>query len=341
MKGSRVFLLCALVFTAITPLLPGQTEAVRPKIVVAGLSPEEVSALQEEFPQAEFASAGREELQTIAVDADALVGTCNRDAIRAAKKLRWVQIFSAGAEYCVFPEMVNSDIALTNAKIVQGPEIADHAMALLLALTRNLNVALSEKASRSWDREKYNPIELRGKTALIIGLGGIGTQVAERAHGFGMRVLAVDPKDIPLRNSVERVEKPDRLLQLLPQADVLFMCAPHTARTERMMSTREFGAMKTGSFFINVSRGKTVDTEALVEALKEGRLAGAGLDVTDPEPLPAQHPLWAMPNVVITPHIAGQSDQIEGRIKELMRENVERFLKGLPLRNLVDKSAGY
>ena len=184
-------------------------------------------------------------------------------------------------------------------------------------------------------------IELRGKTALVIGLGGIGTQVAERAFAFGMRVLAVDPKDIPYMRAVERTVKPDALNSVLPEADVVFMCAPHTPRSEGMLGRDQFRRMKRGAYFINVSRGRTVQTEALVEALERGQLSGAGLDVTHPEPLPQSHPLWSMKNVVLTPHIATLSDQGWERRVELVEENLRRFAVGLPLYHVVDKEKGY
>ncbi|MDA2928153.1 D-2-hydroxyacid dehydrogenase [Acidobacteria bacterium AH-259-G07] len=321
-------------------------------IVVTGLTPDQVKELRAAVPGARLITAHGKDVPQKVPEADALIGTCNVEAIRAGKSLRWVQVFSAGVERCMFPELVNSDIVLTNAKIIQGPEIADHAMGLLLSMTRSLHRQIPNKAKQEWTRDQYTRegihkpsgermIELRGKTALIIGLGGIGTQVAQRAAGFDMRILAVDPKDIPFMKSVERVAKPDQLSQLLPQADVVFMCAPHTAQTEGMLGAKEFALMKPGAYFINVSRGKTVQTAALVEALKGGHLAGAGLDVTDPEPLPKGHPLWSLDNVVITPHLAGRSDQVWRRRIELFKENMRRFVEGLPLLHVVDKNKGY
>jgi phosphoglycerate dehydrogenase-like enzyme len=184
-------------------------------------------------------------------------------------------------------------------------------------------------------------IELRGRTALVIGVGGIGTQVAQRAAAFGMRVFAVDPKDAPLHRDLTYVGKPDELDVLLPEADVVFSCVPRTPRTEGMLGRAQFDAMKKGAYVINVSRGAIIDTDALVAALLSGKLAGAGLDVTDPEPLPNGHALWKMDNVIITPHVAGQSDRIGERRMRLYRENIVRFVTGKPLRNVVDKQLGY
>jgi phosphoglycerate dehydrogenase-like enzyme len=195
---------------------------------------------------------------------------------------------------------------------------------------------------RGWERRSRLPlIELRGRTALVIGVGGIGTQVAQRAVAFGMRVLAVDPVDVPLHRDLTYVGKPDELDVILPDADVVFSCVPRTPRTEGMLGKPQFDLMKDGAYVINVSRGAIIDTDALVAALRSGKLAGAGLDVTDPEPLPSDHPLWKMDNVIITPHVAGQSDRIGERWTRLFRDNIVRFVTGQPLRNVVDKQLGY
>lgn len=321
--------------------------SVVPKVVITGLSPAQVEEIRNAVPEVEIVVANRKELAEKVGEAVALVGAGSRDLIRAGKKLRWVQVFDAGIEEYNFPELVNSDIVLTNTKIIQAPEVADHAMALLLALTRNLHRVLRSrdmwetKDSWEWVHPAHRPIELRGKTALIIGLGGIGIQIAERASAFGMNVMGVDPRDVPFINSVQLAYKPDQLDEALPQANVVFMAAPHTRQTEGMLGPKEFALMKRGAYLINISRGKTIHTDALVQALKDGRLAGAGLDVTDPQPLPKDHPLWQFENIVITPHIAGQSDHNRERRFQLIKDNVRRFARGLPLRNVVDKNKGY
>ncbi len=262
------------------------------------------------------------------------------EVLRAGSRLRWLQTASAGVERLVSSdELVASDIVLTNAKILQGPEIADHAFALLLNLTRDVRF-FNEQVT--WNRENRLPIiELRGKTALIIGLGGIGTQIAQRAAAFEMRVIAVDPKDIPMTRDVAYVGTPDQLDELLPQADVVFSSVPHTPASRGMLGEEQFALMKDGVYVVNVSRGPIIDTDALVAALRSGKVRAAGLDVVDPEPLPDGHPLWSMPNVAITPHIATLSDHSIERRVILFRENIERFLNGRPLRNVVDKKLGY
>lgn len=274
-------------------------------------------------------------------DADAILGTITPELFCAAPKLRWVHLYSAGAERYLFPELVESNVTLTSARIIQGPEIADHAMALLLALTRGIPRAVANRLEEGWPREGWRAVELRGKTAVVIGVGGIGSQIAERAQAFGMKVIGVDPRDYPLVTFIEQYVPPDRLDAVLPRADVVFVAAPHTRESEGMMGKHQFDLLKRGAYFIAVSRGPLYDMAALVKLLGEERLAGAGLDVTNPEPLPKGHPLWRFTNVIITPHMAWQSDGIGARQLELINDNIARFLEGGPLRNVVDKRKGY
>jgi D-2-hydroxyacid dehydrogenase (NADP+) len=235
----------------------------------------------------------------------------------------------------------NSNIILTNNKIVQGPEIADHAFAMLLFTSRQLNVFYKNKQEENWQPRPFHGIELRGKTAVIIGVGGIGTQIALRAYGFGMNVIGVDPEDKPFVPYISRMVKPDQLDEVIPEADVVFISAPDTAKSHKMMGMHEFDLMKQNSFFICVSRGGLYDMNGLVKALDSRKLTGAGVDVTDPEPLPKGHPLWKFDNVMITPHIAGRSDKDNARMIGTIKENVRRFGAGLPLINVVDKQKGY
>lgn len=308
-----------------------------------------IEKLGSEFPALEVvAFSNPRDLLEKAAGCQAIVGlyvgggVSMDDILAAAPNLEWMQTSSAGVEsFLTSKQLVENDVILSNTRIIQGPEIADHAMGLLLNLTRDMKF-YNEQMARGWQRASRLPlIELRGKTALIIGLGGIGTQIAQRAKAFGMRVLAIDPKDFPLNGVVERVGKPDDLDDMLPEADVVFSSVPLTAASRGMIGEAQFKAMKEGVYFINVSRGRIVDTDALVAALQSGKVRAAGLDVTDPEPLPDGHPLWAMGNVTITPHIATMSDQLESRRTALFEENVARFLSGRPLRNVVDKPKGY
>jgi phosphoglycerate dehydrogenase-like enzyme len=278
-------------------------------------------------------------------DADAVIGEPGPAEVRAGKNLKWVQTMSAGVERILHlsgsNDLRDSSIVLTNNKVVQGPEIADHAMAMLLMMSRRLNVYYRERAQERWRGGGFQGIELNGKTAVIVGLGGIGTQIAVRASAFGMTVIGVDPEPKPFMPFVSKVVMPDQLDQVLPQADVVFISAPHTPRSHKMMGSKEFELMKRGSYFVAVSRGGLYEMNGLVAALDSRRLAGAGVDVTDPEPLPPGHALWKFDNVVITPHVAGRSDRDRERMIGTLRENIRRFAEGKPLLNVVDKQKGY
>jgi D-2-hydroxyacid dehydrogenase (NADP+) len=327
--------------SAVLAGLPALAE--QKKIVVTGMDADSIAQMSAASPGATVVAAETDKNKLLhqVADADAIFGTINPDLFHAAKKLKWVQIYSAGVETYRFPEFTNSNVTLTNCKIIQGPEISDHAFALLLALTRDLYQIIPTKSKEEWARDRYHPLELRGKTAVVIGVGGIGSQIAQRAHAFGMHVIGVDPKEYPLTSDVEKIVPPDRIDTVLPLADVIFVSAPHTPQSEGMLGPKQFEEMKKGAFFIAVSRGKLYNTEALVKALDSRRLAGAGLDVTNPEPLPKGHPLWKFDNVLITPHIAGQSDGLPARRMELISENIRRFVSGEPMLNVVDKVKGY
>jgi D-2-hydroxyacid dehydrogenase (NADP+) len=278
-------------------------------------------------------------------DADAYVGNIKPAEVRAGKNLKWVAIMSAGVENALFlsggNDLRDSNIVLTNNKVVQGPEIADHALAMLLMLTRRLYHYEAMKQQEQWERQPFQGIELRGKNAVVIGCGGIGTQIAIRANAFGMKVTGVDPEDKPFQPYFEKIVKPDQLDDVIPQADVVFISAPHTEKSHKMVGMHEFELMKKNSYFIAVSRGGIYEMPGLVKALDSRQLAGAGVDVTDPEPLPKGHPLWKFDNVIVTPHIAGRSDQDQGRMIGTVKENIQRFVDGWPLVNVVDKQKGY
>ena len=327
----------AILFFALAAL-PAAAEQL--KIVVTGTAASMVPELQIVAPNVTFVNGSPDKLVEQVADADAILGGITPELFRAAKKLKWVHVYSAGVERYRFDEFIHSNVTLTNGKIIQGPEIADHALALLLSLTRDLHRVIPARTKEEWKRD-YKAIELRGKTAVVIGVGGIGSQISQRANAFGMTVIGVDPKDMPFNPYVSRMVTPDRLDSVLPLADVVFISAPHTPESEGMVGPRQFELMKKGAYFIAVSRGKLYNTEALVKALDEKRLAGAGLDVTNPEPLPKGHPLWKFENVIITPHVATVSDGVGARHRELVRDNVARFAKGEPLRNVVDKIKGY
>ena len=345
------------VFLVAVPLLVAQSK----KIVVVGLNASDIQQLQKAnpgvrivpglppeqagvtpvTPDAPTADAQRQELLREVADADAFIGGPTREVLQAAKNLKWVQVLSAGVENYQYPELMNSGILLTNGKKIASPGIADHAMAMLLSLTRKMTHFIAVRPNEEWVREDYSLLELKDKTAVVIGVGGIGSNVARRAWAFDMKVIGVDIQQMNPTPFVERFVYPDRLNEVLPQADVVFMCVPHTKNSEGMMGAEQFKLMKKGSFFIAVSRGKTYSLNGLVEGLDSKRLEGAGVDVTDPEPLPKGHPLWKFDNVIITPHIATQCDGEIPRRMAMIQENVARFAKGEQLINVVNKQEGF
>jgi phosphoglycerate dehydrogenase-like enzyme len=287
-----------------------------------------------------------EEAVAQVADADAVVGIVTPEILEAGGNLRWVQAPSAGVErYLAMPGMRDSDVVLTNAQRLYGPEIAEHVIGMVLALTRGLRTSIPIQASGEWARstisETMPMVEVRGKTMLVVGLGGIGTEVARLAHGIGMGVIATRSSRREGPAFVDYVGLADELNDLASRADVVVNCVPLTPATTGMFDAEFFAGMKPTAYFVNIGRGKSVKTEALVAALREDRIAGAALDVTDPEPLPSDHVLWTMPNVVITPHISARSDGAGERRWMLYRENLRRFVAGEPMLSVVNKERGY
>jgi phosphoglycerate dehydrogenase-like enzyme len=330
----------------LTLILTTALTAQQKKILVAGGNPELVGQLQSASSQVKIVPVTGDAIMREIVDADGFIGEITSAQVKAGKQLKWVGLMSAGVERSLFPAdgtsaLRDSNIILTNNKVVQGPEIADHALAMLLMLSRNLYKLYQNDQNQVWDPRSFHGIELNGKTAVVIGMGGIGNQIAVRAWAFGMNVIGVDPEDRPFTPFVKRYVKPDQLDDVMPEADVVFISVPDTPKSHKMMGGREFSLMKKNSYFIAVSRGAIYDMPGLVKAMDEKRLAGAGVDVTDPEPLPKDHALWKFDNAVITPHIAGRSDMDAGRMVGTLRENVKRFVEGKPMINVVDKQKGY
>jgi phosphoglycerate dehydrogenase-like enzyme len=316
------------------------------RIVVRVDSPARLAGFQQAAPGVEFVAA-KDEAAALALiaDADALIGFCEPNLVAAGKRLRWIQLFTAGAGPCSeIPEVRKRNIVVTNMQRISGPEIAEHSLAMLLAFTRGLNTWLPQQKQGRWDQSAFpmrSMWELQGRTLLVVGLGGIGTELAERASGLGMRVIATRASAAEKPSFVDYVGKPDELLKLAGQADVVVNCTPLLPSTLNLFDAKFFAAMKPGGYFINVGRGKSVVQGDLLAALRSGQLAGAGLDVTEPEPLPADHPLWQLPNVIITPHVAATSDRVFARVFLLAQENTRRYVAGDRLLSVVDTARGY
>jgi phosphoglycerate dehydrogenase-like enzyme len=283
-----------------------------------------------------------EELSRLLPEADVVFGAINAEMLARAKNLRWLQATEAGVDRLLFPELIASRVVMTNMARMFAPAISETAIALLLSLTRGLNrYYIPQFAKRTW-RPERNLVEVDGMTMGIVGLGGLGSATAMRAHyGFNMRILATDAKPMARPVFVDTLREPAWLMEMVPQVDILVSAAPATKETLGIFDERVFKAMKKTAYFINISRGTLVENEALVRALKEGWIAGAGLDVANPEPLPSSHPFWDCPNLVITCHTAGYAPQRQIRLVGLLAENVRRYSSGLPLMNVVDKQRGY
>jgi phosphoglycerate dehydrogenase-like enzyme len=335
-------------FLALLLLLVPQ-QAPRPLTFLASdLTPAQQAELAPLAPKLKVLNlASREEALAHAAEADGIDARfATPEFLKAAPNLVWVQAMSAGVDrYVALPGIANDDkLVLTNMKGVHGPAIADHVFAMLLSQTRDLRFFAGEQAGSRWTREGSGtrPVALQGQTLLVVGLGGIGSEVAQRAHGFGMKVIATRRNAAtPSPEWIEHVGPPEELAALLPQADVVVVCVPLTKETERLFDAKALGLMKSTAYFVNIARGKVVDTAALVAALQAKKLAAACLDVTDPEPLPKESPLWAMKNVVITPHVASDAALTDERSWALFKENLRRFAAGEKLENVVDKKAGY
>jgi phosphoglycerate dehydrogenase-like enzyme len=268
-------------------------------------TPEEMADLAKIAPNVHIvAGLSRQEAVARAAEADGVEAEyATSDFLAKATKLTWIQGHGAGVEQYFRMKQItgNPAIVLTNMRGVHGPAIADHAMALLLGLTRDLPFYFGLQSAGHWAKGEttpMQPIALDGLTMFVVGPGGIGMEVARRAHGFGMHVTAVRRTKGTVPSFIERMGQPNEFLPMLAQADVVVICVPLTKETLHMFDAKAFAAMKRGSYLINVTRGKIVDTAAMMEALRDGRLAGAGMDVTDPEPLPADHPLWHFPAYV-------------------------------------------
>jgi phosphoglycerate dehydrogenase-like enzyme len=317
------------------------------KIVFASrFGGQQQDTLEREFPGTTFVSAPDLESQLRELPyADAVISWPQREALLVAQRLRWVHCTSAGIERIrQLPELIEMDaVTLTNGRGAHAATIADHTFAFILAFTRNLRDIMEDQRAHRWERaaRSQGARELSGSTLGILGLGKIGSQIARRAPGFGLQLRALDVNPAAEAPGVSEVWPLERLHEFLPTVDYLAIAIPITAETRHLIGARELALMRPDAYLCVMSRGGIVDQEALAEALKEGRLAGAGLDATEPEPLPAQHPLWDLPNVIISPHCSGASRQTSERGREILRQNLTRFLAGEPLINQCDKRAGF
>jgi phosphoglycerate dehydrogenase-like enzyme len=287
----------------------------------------------------------RAEAARLAVDADGVIGFCTPEVLAAGRGIRWIQVLFAGVERCIgLPGFAERGIALTNMQKIAGPVMSEHVLAFMFGLTRGLATYVPLQARGEWADEAVPEERLwtiEGKTMLVAGLGGIGTEVARRANALGMTVIATRNTGTDGPPFVSEVGLGGDLHRFAARADVIVNTLPLNDHTRGLFDRKFFDAAKRGALFINVGRGATVVTEDLIAALKDGRIGGAGLDVTDPEPLPPDHPLWRAPNVLITPHVAAGIDTGDEPRWLIARENLRRYAAGGKLLSEVDVGRGY
>lgn len=305
-------------------------------------------------------AANADEAAREIVSADAFFGKLTPALLAAAGRLRWVQAPTASLEHYLFPELVEHPCQLTNMRGLFSDVIADHVLGLVLCFARNLHRYIRQQASATWEpvggeQARTNlaagpgsvsaidraHLHLADATMGIVGLGAIGSEIARRAAAFGMSVLAVDPRPRQEAPGCRECWPIERLGELLERSDFVVIAAPHTPQTAKMFRREQFRGMRRSAYLINIGRGAIVDLADLTAALEAGEIAGAGLDVFEIEPLPAEHPLWTMPGVIMTPHVAGVSPRIAERHLAVLLENVGRFVRGEELQNLVDKRQWY
>ncbi len=277
------------------------------------------------------------------VDADVFIGFCSPRLVKQLQNLRWIHSYWVGVDRCLSdPDVRKLDFIMTNNQRLSAPSIAELAIGMVLMLNKNLHRFQKDQYQQRWAPDDVQiTTDLSGKTMLVLGLGGIGTETARRAAALGMRVIATRNSSREGPEFVEKVGLSDEMYELAGEADVVVNALPLTEETNGLIDSKFFDALKPGAYYINVGRGKTTVTDDLVAALNDGTLAGAGLDVMDPEPLPADHPLWVAKNVVITPHVAGRSSDAVRRTLIIARENLRRYVNGEKLLSVVDVERGY
>ena len=277
-------------------------------------------------------------------EAEAAFGTIAPEVLAAARRLRWLQAPNAAPPAgFYYPELIAHPVMVTNFREIFNDHIGAHIMAFVLAFARGLHYYLPQQMRREYRPRPLDTgvVHLPETTALILGVGGIGSEAARLCAAFGMRVIGVDGRRTEKSEGVAELHPPERLDELLPRADFVIMTIPHTPATEGLMDRARLRHMKGSAFLINIGRGKTVRLDDLVAALNAGEIAGAGLDVFEIEPLPAGHPLWTAPNVLLTPHTAGYGPYLDDRRLDIILDNCRRFAAGQPLRNVVDKASWF
>jgi len=315
-------------------------EKIKVLINYEGLSENLVQQIREVSDRIEVEKlVDKEHALEAVADAQVVFGEISREMFWVSKKLRWVQGKGAGVDGVLFPELVDSQVILTSTSGIHRIPISEMIMGMMLTLAKRLHRFTQFKLEARW--QKLATEELWGKTMGLVGLGSVGMETAWKAKCFGMRVLALKRQRIRRPAYVDEVLSPEDLDYLLREADYLVVTVPLTRETHHMIGENELRLMKPTAYVVNISRGAVIDNKALIKALKEGWIAGAGLDVFEEEPLPEDSEFWKLENVVITPHVSGGSPHYDERAVEVFFGNLRRYLDGKPLINVVDKKAGY
>lgn len=288
-------------------------------------------------------SKDEEEITGRLEDIEIAVASIPRNLFKDMPNLRWFQQWGAGADWLQnYPDVVKSNIVVTNASGVHPVQITEHVFAMLLGFARQLPKSYRAQRKKEWLKFNHNDMfELEGKIMLIVGVGAIGERLALMANAFGMTVVGMKRQPDTTVPGIEMMVGPDALHKVLPEADVVVMTIPLTNATKNFIAEEELELMKDDAVLINIGRGGTVDEDALLEYLEQGKLSGVGLDVFQQEPLPETSPLWNQERVIITAHYAGLSPRYDERAFAIFLDNLERYVKGEGLRNVVDKDLGY
>jgi len=307
------------------------------------VEPKHLAQIAAVAPHLELVEATQEQIAELIHTADLFCGHAkvpvDWDGVVARGRLIWTQSSAAGLDWLLVPSVIESPMIVTSASGVLGDQVAEHTVAILTAITRSLPVFFRAQQKKEYIRRPTRDLHLA--TVGIVGFGGVGRRVAEVLAPFRTRILATDVFPVDKPAHVAELWPADRLNDLSAQSDIVILCLPLNAQTKWMFDREQFARMKRGSIFLNMARGKLVVEEALVEALVSGHLYAAGADVAAEEPLPAQSKLWSLPNMLITPHVAGQSARRSDSMTDFFCDNLRRYLNGEPLRNLVDKHLGF
>jgi len=310
-------------------------------LVTNSLADRHIKAIKTVAPDSNIISCDVQKVAEHIADTDILLtwGTMDlRPLYPIALKLKWVHALSAGVEDLIFPEIKSANTLLTNSRGIHGIPVSEHVLAMMLAFTRGLNVFIRQQAKKQWKRVPVG--EIYDKTIGIVGLGSIGREIAKKAKGMGMHVVA-SKRTMTTELFVDKLYTPDELHELLAISDFVIISLPLVEETKNLFTIKEFAAMKSSAYFINIARGGVIKHDDLITALEEGLIKGAGLDVFEHEPLSEISPLWDMPNVIITPHLAALSPNYLDRAIKLFADNLSRYIQHKEMLNIIDKDKGY